>query len=190
MNGILKLAVKLTSITLVAGLLLGGTYVLTKGPIEKQELEKATAARQAVLAAESFEQMDMSAVTEEEFADISEIYIGRDAAGNTVGATLKMTAKGFKPGMVITVGIAADGTVSGVDIGDNEETPGLGAKATEETFYGQYAGQKTDSELSVVKNTEPADGEILAIAGATITSRGVTKAVNTAVACYKAHVAG
>jgi len=69
------------------------------------------------------------------------------------------------------------------------KTPGLGAKATDEAFYGQFAGQPADGQLQVIKNGTPADGEILSIAGATITSRGITDAVNVAVQCYLAHVA-
>ena len=189
MKDVLNLGLRLLLITLVAGLLLGGTYVITKEPTEAQAIEAAQAARKAVLDADSFEQMDLAEVSaNEEYASVTDIYIGKDAAGNVVGATIQMSAKGFNPGIALTVGISADGTISGVNIGENEETPGLGARATEEAFYGQYAGQKADGNLVVEKNGA-GDGRIQAIAGATITSRGVTEAVNLAARCYAAYIA-
>ena len=83
-----------------------------------------------------------------------------------------------------------DGTVSGVSIGSHEETAGLGAKAAEPEFYEQFAGKPADGSLSVIKNGTAGESEILAISGATITSKGITDAVNTAVGCYDKYVKG
>ena len=91
---------------------------------------------------------------------------------------------------MLTVGIKSDGTVSGVSIGSHEETAGLGAKATEPEFYEQFAGKPADGSLSVIKNGTAGESEILAISGATITSKGITDAVNTAVGCYDKYVKG
>ena len=188
MKEIATLTFKLFLISFIAALLLGVTYVITKEPIEQQEIQEATLARQNVLAAESFEPMDISQIVgNDEYASISEIYIGKDASGNEVGATIKMTAKGFNPGIVLTIGIDAQGVITGVNVGSNEETPGLGAKATEEAFYGQYSGLSADGSLTVVKNS-PGENQILSIAGATKTSKGITDAVNLAAKCYNEYV--
>ena len=64
-----------------------------------------------------------------------------------------------------------------------DETPGLGANATKSEFTDQY--KQKAQELEVIKNAEPADGEIQAITGSTITSQAVTDAVNKAVAAYE-----
>lgn len=68
-------------------------------------------------------------------------------------------------------------------MGSMSETPGLGAKAALEPFYGQYTDKKTE-ELKVEKNTATADNSIVAISGATITSNAVTKGVNIAIDTY------
>ncbi len=183
MSDILKRTLKLVVITLIAGALLGGTYVITKEPIAEQELKAATEARQQVIDAAAFDQIDIAG-TEGDYPDVAEAYAARDESGAVVGATVKLTTKGFNPGIVLTVGIGIDGTVTGVNIGDNEETPGLGAKAKEESFYGQYAGKSADSPLEVIKSGTAGDHQIQAIAGATITSKGVTNGVNTAVDFY------
>lgn len=190
MKDILKLTVKLFVITVIAGLLLGATYVITEEPIAEQEAQAATAARQQVLpAAAEFEEFDLTALAgQEEYESITAIHIGKDASGEDVGATIQMTAKGFNPGINMTVGVSGDGTVTGVYIGSNEETPGLGARATEPEFYEQYTGKPADGSLSVIKNGTPGETEIVAIAGATITSEGVTTAVNLAAQCYLDYV--
>ena len=61
---------------------------------------------------------------------------------------------------------------------------------TEEAFYQQYVNQTADGKLVVIKNGSPGAGEVLAIAGATRTSNGVTAAVNLAAACYSEYLAG
>jgi len=191
MKEILKLTYKLFVITLVAGVLLGVTYSITEQPIQEQEIQKATQARRQVLSAETFEAMDVSAIqANQEYAQITDVYLGKDAGGKTVGAAIQMTAKGYKPGIVLTVGIAANGTVSGVNIGTHEETAGLGAKAELPEFYEQYAGKPADGSLSVMKNAAAGEDEILSIAGATVTSRGITDAVNTAANCYREYIQG
>ena len=58
------------------------------------------------------------------------------------------------------------------------ETPGLGAKSTQPEFINQYSG--LSEGISVIKNAAPSGNEIAAISGATITSKAVTKCVNTA----------
>lgn len=190
MKGILNLTWRLAVVTIIAGLLLGGTYVLTKDPIEQQTIQANTLARQEVLSAASeFEEVETGDLSEGEYASIDEVYLGKDASGNTVGATIKMNVKGFNPNIELTVGIQSDGTVSGIKISSHEETPGLGAKATEAAFSDQYKGKPADGSISVIKNGTPADSEIVAITGATITSNGVTSAVNLAAQYYAENLA-
>ena len=64
--------------------------------------------------------------------------------------------------------------VSGVSIIKHGETPGLGAKATEDSFRNQYIGIEGSAALT------KAGGTINALTGATITPQAVTDAVNIA----------
>ena len=77
----------------------------------------------------------------------------------------------------------ADGTVSGVSFLSISETAGLGMKAQEPSFYEQYVGVQAE-RFYVSK--DGGEGEpIDAISGATITTRAVTGAVNTALGYFQ-----
>ena len=168
MKNILTLALRLLAITVVAGLLLGVTYAMTKGPIaEQQRLESDMARRTVLPEAAEFETVDMAGLDMSGYENIKEAAKGyRD--GTLVGVAVLMEAKGFNPGISLTVGIGTDGTLKGIRIGEHQETPGLGAKASEPVFTDRFADIPYDSPLTVVKTAKEADNEIEAISGATI----------------------
>ena len=122
-----------------------------------------------------------------DYAIIRTVYKALDESGNEIGITAGVVTKGFNSGLNITIGIGTDGAIHGVIVGDNTETAGLGAKAAEPEYEGQYVGKM--SPLTVVK-ASPGDSEIEAITGATITSRAVTDAVNTVGEFYAALTGG
>lgn len=180
-------ALVLFAFTVVLGLILGAVYGITKEPIEKVNYEKTQAAyRQVFEAADSFEEyaeFDKEAATallsENGYADeISAVNKALDASGNVLGYVLTVTAKdASQAAITFSVGIQNDGTVNGYSITSIAETPGLGMKATEEAFYGQFAGKNVDSFV-VVKAAPAADNEIEAISGSTITSKAMANGVN------------
>lgn len=173
MREILKLGGKLLLLTAVAGLALGLTNAITKGPIAEQAIAASNAARQAVLSdAATFEP-----VLEDENG-MDEIHRGLDASGNVVGYTGKITTRGYGGPIEVTVGLSADGTITGVNVGGTEfaETAGLGAKVKEAWFGEQFAG--LSAPVALAKN----GGEIDAVSSATISSTAVTTAVNDACA--------
>jgi len=180
---------KLFLISFIAALLLGGTYVITKAPIEEQQLLESTQARQMVLPdAATFEKYDMKEISaNEKYASIEEICIGKDAGGNVVGATVKLVAKGYNPGINLTVGLDSDGLIKGLSVGSNDESPGLGANAAKPEFYDQFA--EKSAPLSVTKSSSTDHSQIVAITGATKTSKGITNAVNLACECYAEYIA-
>lgn len=180
MKEIIKPAFRLFLISAIAALLLGGTYMLTKDPIAQQELAAQTAARKEVLSeAQDFELLDVA--LPEEYESIQAIYRGVDASGETVGYAISLTAKGYKPNISLTLGVYPDGTVSALNVGSNEESPGLGANAEKPEFYEQFSGMTGD--IAVVKGAA-GENEISAISGATITSKGIANAVNLALECF------
>ena len=82
-----------------------------------------------------------------------------------------------------------DGKITGISVISQTETAGLGAVCAEKTskgedFRNQYAGKS--GEITVIKSGEPADNEIVAISGATISSKAVTAGINAALDCVKA----
>ena len=168
-----RLAGVLFLIAFVATLLLTVCNVLTRDRIAYLAEQAETEAMQAVLPdAERFNPYD-GAVTE----PVKAVFVGT-AAGADAGYCVSVAPLGYGGEVSMMVGISPDGAVTGVEITSMSETPGLGAKASEETFRAQYAG--ISGEAAVIKSGEPKENEVVAISGATITSRAVTSGVNAA----------
>ncbi len=183
MNSILKLGLNLFVICAVAAGLLAGTNQITAPLIEQRNEQANNEARKTVLSdASEFKLLDNSKYKSGSDVEVVEVYEGLNGS-DVSGYTIKVLPKGYGGEIELMVGIKADGSISGVNIGNMTETPGLGAKAQEEAFYGQYAG-KPATELSVIKSGSAGETEIQAISGATITSKAVTTGVNAAVEVY------
>lgn len=90
------------------------------------------------------------------------------------GYVLEVETDGYVGPMTLWVGVTNEGTVSGVTVRDHGETFGLGRGAqTDAPFLLQFLG--TTGEAAVGENID-------ALTGATVTSKAVTRAVNSAVA--------
>lgn len=179
MKEIVKLGIILFIITAVAAAGLGYVNGITKEPIaEQQRLANIAARTQVLPEAEDFEQMDIK--SPENYLIISEVFKGI-SGDSDIGYTIKTIPSGYGGEVEVMVGISIDGEITGVNIGNHNETPGLGAKASDDDFKGQYTGKNADEEISVIKSGTPAENEIAAISGATITSKAVTRGVNEAI---------
>lgn len=170
---ILKPTVVLTVICIVTSALLAYTNSLTAPVIDALAVETELNTRKLVLT-------EATEFTEEKLGDVA-YCIGKDEGGSTVGYVFTTSAKGYGGDVKIMVGVKADGTVSGVQTLELNETPGLGMNAQKPSFLEQFVGKTLG--VAVNKNT-PGENEIKALTGATITSRAVTSAVNTALEYY------
>lgn len=196
MNKIIKNTLILTAITLVAGFALGAVYEITKAPIaQAQEKAKQEACQQVFPEADEFTVQDVDANAASEAiktmgtnATVDEVYTAK-MSGSDVGYVITATDKdGYGGNIQISVGIMKDGTVNGISILSINETAGLGMRATEPKFYNQYSNKKAE-KFAVSK--DGGEGEpIDALSGATITSRAVTGAVNTALGYYQNALGG
>lgn len=190
-GGFMKDAMILFGITLVSGACLGGVYELTKAPIAAAEMAAKAEAYKVVLPeAASFEMTGADLFEEANAAiaglgygnvTVDEAVAGLDASGAEVGYVVTSTSKdGYGGAITVSVGVQADGTVSGIEFLTLAETAGLGMNADRPEWKGQYAGKNVEA-FTVTKNGASAENEIDAIGGATITSNAVTGAVNGAV---------
>ena len=108
-----------------------------------------------------------------------EEYEGEDDAIQAVykgetGFVIQTSAYGYAGNIVMMVGVSNEGTVTGLVVRDLSETYGLGANAlTDTAFLSQYLETSGDAEVG---------NNVDAITGATVTSKAVTRAVNSAVA--------
>lgn len=184
MGDMLKPTISLFVICAVVTAALAFTFVGTKDVIAgRAALDQENARREVLVEAEKFEAVeDLDSITagNPELGIVKEVYRALKE-DSTVGYVVSLDSKGYGGDIRITVGINQEGTITGVKIGDNKETPGLGSKAAEEPFISQFVNVTPKEELKVVKNAKTKPEEIDAISGATITSRAVVKAVQAAV---------
>lgn len=182
----IKNTISLMVITVIAGLLLGFVYDITKDPIAKeQQKAKEDAYKTVFEQADSFETMEIdSSKVEEQLkeqgydATINEIMMVYNHSGDFAGYVATVTDhEGYGGDIQFAIGVASDGTTNGISFLSISETAGLGMKAKEEPFKSQFSGKKV-SQFVYTKNGAYADNEIDAISGATITTNAVTNGVN------------
>ena len=189
---IFKVAGTLTAISLVVALLLGLTNMLTADKIAAINKQKTEAALAKVVSAADCEFPPMEEIPQamidaanDQGGKLSEVYEVQ-SGGDTIGYAFKVTASGSQGNIVMIVGVDADLAVTGVSIVGSAETSGIGSKVMDNmpTAKGvgvldQFVGMSGAGSLSVGSNVD-------AISGATVSSKGVTKGVNTALAAAEA----
>ena len=176
MRDFIKLPLILFAVALIAGALLGVTNALTKEPIKKQhELALSNAREELFEGCEFTEISDSTIFSENE--NVQKLYEAKKDS-ETAGYIVTLTKDGYGGAVLFNVGVTVEGDITGVIVGTNSETPGLGAKASEEEFSGQFKGK---GKVVLVKGDTKADNEISAITAATITSQAITDGVNQAV---------
>jgi len=159
---------------------------ITKDIIQKRTEEAQEQFRQEVMSeADRFVKKDTEGKPEQ-VSGIYEAYSGDTLKGYVVD----VVTKGYGGEMKLTVGVNTEGKVTGVVIGDNNETPGLGSKAKEPGFTGQFKEVTVNDTLSVVKQNKKSANEIETISGATITSRAVAGGVQVALDLVKSITEG
>lgn len=200
-KGIPKSAIVLCVITLIAGAALGGVYEMTKDRIAEQQMAANVASYKEVCqSAESFTYDDnVNAAIKElggapygtDFGKvtINEVVVGKDGSGAVAGYVVSVTsADGFAGNITLSVGITADGTVSGISFTELNETAGLGMLCGEDAFKSQFAGVNTDKFILNKAGGSTADNEIDSVTGASISSGAVVGAVNAALDFYAQHI--
>ncbi|MBQ7925266.1 MAG: RnfABCDGE type electron transport complex subunit G [Lachnospiraceae bacterium] len=181
----LKEAAILFGITLIAGLLLGFVYELTKEPIRIQKEKAIAAACQKVFtqaddfkATEYFPTVQLKTELKERGVEIGTVFEA-SSQGNLLGYVVESTSgEGYGGDIVLYVGVTVDGKLNDISILTISETPGLGMLA-EKVLVPQYHEKKVE-QFTYTKTGSTSDSEIDAISGATITTEAVNHAVNAA----------
>ena len=165
-------------ITLVCSAAVGGVYTLTFDTIEQAKAQKLQSAYGEVLPA--FDQLETTTV--ELAGQTLNVNIAR--MGQTiVGYAVESDANGFGGAIRMVVGFDAEGTVTGVKVLEQAETPGLGdliskpESKVELPIVGRNPGK---IKMAVTKD----GGDVDAITASTITSRAYTLAISSALAAY------
>lgn len=185
MKETLKLGIILLVFALVAAGVLGYVNSVTEPIIAEREAREANEAYQELIP------------EADEFVEFTSEELNKYKAINSkVTSIVKATKGGDEIGYLLTTnggGYGGDITVITALIGDeikaikilkHKETPEIGTKVDNPDFQAQYSG-KSVREPIAVKKENPGASEIQAISGSTVSSRGVTDAVNIALDIYK-----
>jgi electron transport complex protein RnfG len=155
---------------LISALALALTNALTKEPIARQERLIADGARaQLFPEADAFEKLE--AEIPAEYADLDEVHAAKQD-GAILGYTFLLSPYGYKGDIIMTLGIDASGAIGALYINSLAETAGLGSRVADEAFLSQFRG--------VAANADAIQGGVDAITGATVSSKAVITAVQTA----------
>ena len=197
-KGMIKDAAILLLITVVAGLILGFVYQITKEPIAAAEEKAAKAAYQEVFpdAAGFSDKLELAvpegeSTWEQNYAgvDLDNVLWATDAEGVCLGYVLTITShEGYGGDITFTMGIQNDGTLNGISLLSISETAGLGMKAGT-VLVPQFAGKQV-SQFTYTKTGSTMDSQIDAISGATITTNAVTTAVNAGLYIFETQLGG
>lgn len=110
---------------------------------------------------------------------VVEPYAGEDANIRSVhkgenGFVIETVTAGYAGDITMLIGVSNEGTVTGLVVRELSETWFLGANAlTDHAFLAQYLNTSGEAEVGV---------NVDAITGATVTSKAITRSVNSAVA--------
>jgi electron transport complex protein RnfG len=172
-------------VTLIASTALALVYEVTKGPIEEaRRIKKMNAIGEVVPEFNN----DPGAEVRKLGTDRDTLYFYQARMGDTITgiAVESYTYKGFSGLIRIMVGFLPDGSIYGITVLEQAETPGLGDKilkakslnkATGLSWSSQFRGKNPQSfRLSVKKD----GGDVDAITAATISSRAFCDAVQRA----------
>lgn len=160
-----KLVTPILAIIIVAVVLLGEKAALSGTAEKNLEIARNKIMTALLPGSTSFAPEEFDA---EQNSAIKSVYKAEN------GYVIESTAYGYNGDVVLMVGVSNEGKVTGVVVKDMQETRGLGAKVlTDVPFLAQYLLTGGDAEVGT---------NVDALTGATVSSKAVTKAVNSAVA--------
>ena len=176
MREIAHMIIVLMAATMVSGAGLAAINKVTAPAIEEQILKN----KKAPAIAEILEGYDNDPVGERvtiPVGDAEIVVFPAKKGGELFGVAIEGAGKGYGGDVNVIVGIDVkeEGRLYGIGITGHAETPGLGARCSEDAFRGQFTGTQWDGK------------SLDAITGATITSNAVRDAINQAVDSYNSN---
>ena len=203
-----KLIGVLTLTCLISALGLAYVNTLTEEPIAEQKRLAKLRAVEAVLPS-----FDNDPVKEKKELSVKgkniAFYIGKKK-GKVVGVAFSQEGEGYSGFIKIMLGVTPGEEISGVEILEHLETPGLGARIEEPQFKEQFKGKSLGNsklvggELTVPQEGKGVDastratilvkgrlavrkdgGDIDALTGATVSPRGVVQALDRGLKIFK-----
>lgn len=182
MRELIKMVLVLTVLTGVSGGLLAGVRSATKDKIEFQELTfvKGPVLKQLFKKAGNDMIADRFAIGEGKEANT---FFPVKIDGETKYVAISASGKGYGGDIGLMVGVELEtGNIFGVGVTTHSETPGFGSRAkSEPDLANRFVGLSATQAFKVKKE----GGQIDAISGATVTSKGVCDAATNAGQIYE-----
>jgi electron transport complex protein RnfG len=176
-----RMVVVLTSVGLLSGSFLATVGLLTK---ERIALNKQREIEAAIIKVVPGTETSSKLYEEKDF----KVYGGKNKDGTLIGYGILVSGIGFQDKITLMLGSDISLTkISRLEIIEQKETPGLGAKIEDEdAFLKFWEGRDCSQPLSLRKPAvrtaeELAASEVNTITGATISSESVLKIVNCSV---------
>lgn len=167
-DSVVRLTLTLAAICAVCALLLGLTNMVTKDRIAENKLGEKKIAMEAVLPSDSYKELEYTGAD----ATIRSAYQAGDK-----GYVIEVApSSSFSGTLTLMVGVDKSGAVTGVEVTESAESPGLGENAKKPEWRARFVG------LTGTIKVDKDGGEIEALSGATITSRAVCAGVTSALA--------
>ena len=184
---IAELTIKLFATCVIVAGLLGLVNMVTAPTIAAINKAKTETAMKAVVAdadnstfSDALEiTADMEAAAASAGGTVTEAYEVM-VGGSKVGHAVKVVASGSQGSIEMMVGLDTDGAVTGVSIVKHSETAGIGTKVMDNEP--NAAGVPFLDQFKGASGEQAVGGNVTAITGATVSSKGVTAGVNTALA--------
>lgn len=173
MKQMMKLSVTLAVYTVIACLSLAAVNMFTSPRIQAAKEEKTKIALKALFPdADSFKPVTegMPKVVDKVF--FGETYLALQG-GKPAGIIVTVSGHTYDQATILT-GIDMGGKLKMIQFLVLTDSPGIGTKAKEEPFIGQFRDKPVSDAFAL-------GGDVQAIAGATITSTAVTRMVKIAV---------
>jgi electron transport complex protein RnfG len=180
MKQVIQMAVVLTLICAVCGAALSGIQRMTAERIVQQTLMNVQGPNVKVI---------LEGAENDLIADRKNIEIGGEALLLFVGKkndkpwaiAYETTASGFGGDVTIMVGFDLEqDKLTGLKVGKNSETAGVGSRVTEDPFTRQFKGLDIDLEFA----DAPCPNGVDAVSGATVSSTAVCEALRQSVVLY------
>lgn len=169
MKEIARIGFALFLVCLLAAVSLSAVNYLTRAEIEKRkEAELAESLRMVFPLAERFEELSLPLEERREGVSVLAVYKAF-LDGVSQGYVFRVSSMGYGGPMVLLLGIDREEKLTGIQVLEHQETPGLGSNVAEDSFLSQFVGKSIRDPFEVKK-------DIVAVTGATISTNAVVRA--------------
>ena len=183
-----KPVIILLVITLIAGAVLSGVYVMTEDQIAmNNEMASQAAYKEVIPDAAKFNNLQVEGGVSGS-TEIQKVLEGVDSSDVKGYAIAVHNSQSFDGGLTLVVGIRPDGTVTGISFTELHETAGMGMRCDEPEFKSQFENVNVTAFTLNKGGASTAEDVIDSINGASVSSGAVVDAVNAALSYFAANL--